>query len=98
MYPCGRDWLKLKRQKTLLKLKVLKAGRPSTGSGRLPPAYSLALKSRIVWLPRAYWVALKRRNIHHEVNPLYQKEYTIYIICENKPKKKCTYRLKRFEN
>lgn len=64
MYPCGRDWLKLKRQKTLLKLKVLKAGRPSTGSGRLPPAYSLALKSRIVWLPRAYWVALKRRNIH----------------------------------
>ena len=34
----------------------------------------------------------------HEVNPLYQKEYTIYVTCENKPKKKCTYRLKRFEN
>lgn len=63
MYPCDRDWLKLKRQKPLLKLKVLKAGRPSTSGGRLPLAYSLALKSRIVWLPRAYWVALKRRNI-----------------------------------
>ena len=34
----------------------------------------------------------------HEVNPLYQKEYIIYVACENKPKKKCTYRLRRFEN
>lgn len=34
----------------------------------------------------------------HEVNPLYQKEYAIYVTCENKPKKKCTYRLKQFEN
>ena len=34
----------------------------------------------------------------HKVNPLYQKEYTISVICENKPKKKCTYQLKRFEN
>lgn len=33
-----------------------------------------------------------------KVNPLYQKEYTISVICENKPKKKCTYQLKRFEN
>lgn len=41
----------------------LKAGRPSTGGGRLSPAYSLALKSRIAWLSCAYWVAPKRRNI-----------------------------------
>ena len=34
----------------------------------------------------------------HKVNPLYQNEYTIYVTCENKPKKKFTYRLKRFEN
>lgn len=34
----------------------------------------------------------------HKVNPLYQKEYTISVTCENKPKKKCTYWLKRFEN
>lgn len=36
--------------------------------------------------------------IAHEVNPLYQKEYTISVTCENKPKKKCTYQLMRFEN
>lgn len=36
--------------------------------------------------------------IAHEVNPLYQKEYTISVTCENKPKKKCTYQLKQFEN
>ena len=34
----------------------------------------------------------------HEVNQLYQKEYTIYVTCENKPKEKCTYRLRQFEN
>lgn len=34
----------------------------------------------------------------HEVNPLYQKEYTISVTCENKPKTKCTYQLMRFEN
>ncbi len=34
----------------------------------------------------------------HEVNPLYQKEYTIYVTCENKPKKKNIYRFQRFEN
>lgn len=34
----------------------------------------------------------------HQVNPLYQKEYTIYVIYENKPKKKNIYRFRRFEN
>ena len=48
----------------------LKAGRPSTRGGRLPPAYSLALKSRIAWLSRAYWVALKRRNIQESSDTL----------------------------
>ena len=36
--------------------------------------------------------------MEHQVNPLYQKEYTIYVICENKPKKKNIYRFRRFEN
>lgn len=36
--------------------------------------------------------------IAHEVNPLYQKKYTISVTCENKPRKKCSYQLKRFEN
>ena len=36
--------------------------------------------------------------MEHQVNPLYQKEYTIYVICENKPKKKNIYRFQRFEN
>lgn len=33
---------------------LYEAGKPSTRSGWLPPAYSLALKSRNVWLSRAY--------------------------------------------
>ena len=33
----------------------------------------------------------------HEVNPLYQKEYTLYVTCENKPKGKCVYQLDHFE-
>lgn len=36
--------------------------------------------------------------MEHQVNPLYQKEYTIYVICENKPKKKNIYRFRRFES
>lgn len=36
--------------------------------------------------------------MEHQVNPLYQKEYTIYVICENKPQKKNIYRFRRFEN
>ena len=47
-------------------------------------------------------VKFEKENIsdlmEHQVNPLYQKEYTIYVICENKPKKKNIYRFRRFEN
>ncbi len=47
-------------------------------------------------------VKFEKENIsdlmEHQVNPLYQKEYTIYVICENKPKKKNIYRFQRFEN
>lgn len=35
--------------------------------------------------------------IAHEVNPLYQREYTLYVNRENKPKNNYKYRLKRFE-
>lgn len=47
-------------------------------------------------------VKFEKENIsdlmEHQVNPLYQKEYTIYVICENKPKKKNLYRFQRFKN
>ena len=33
----------------------------------------------------------------HQVNPLYQKEYAISVICQNKPKKKNIYQFRRFE-
>lgn len=56
--------LRQKRQGKWIYCKRITVGKPSTGSGRLPSAYSLALKSRIAWLSCAYWVAPKRRNIH----------------------------------
>ena len=55
--------LRQKRQGKWIYCKGITVGKPSTGSGRLPSAYSLALKSRIAWLSCAYWVAPKRRNI-----------------------------------
>ncbi|WP_443789026.1 hypothetical protein [Dialister succinatiphilus] len=61
--------------------------------------YSLRLKKKDSAI---ITVKFEKENIsdlmEHQVNPLYQKEYTIYVICENKPKKKNIYRFRRFEN
>jgi hypothetical protein len=61
--------------------------------------YSLRLKKKDGTI---ITVKFEKENISdlmdHQVTPLYQKEYTIYVICENKPKKKNIYRFRRFEN
>lgn len=61
--------------------------------------YSLRLKKKDSAI---ITVKFEKENIsdlmEHQVNPLYQKEYTIYVICENKPQKKNIYRFRRFEN
>lgn len=61
--------------------------------------YSLRLKKKDGTI---ITVKFEKENIsdlmEHQVNPLYQKEYTIYVICENKPKKKNIYRFQRFQN
>lgn len=36
--------------------------------------------------------------MEQEVNPLYQREYTLYVTCENKPRKRCVYQLDHFED
>ncbi len=72
--------LRQKRQGKWIYCKRITVGKPSTGSGRLPSAYSLALKSRIAWLSCAYWVAPKRRNIHqpstNRLKPLQHRPIT----------------------